>query len=1088
MSKNNKHTPRKGNLSGKDIDTSSLTEHSMSKSSDSQFTLVSYTRGKTRAGAATQVTTQTATGKKNETSSMNLVTTWQFKEFQKTVVSIIERILQTESSTDHPFIQRWLTVKKGSPNVTSTSTFLMVKKAFGLNDIQEYRLFLLTAPHIGRYMILGEPNPSGTGFYYQVREYTNLTDENEPETNNFTTPAPHQSTTMNETENHSGDVAESQKVLVSEANTKNNPGNPVSDNMNADEEQIATTTDSITTNGTIHKVCYGTFDDFQIMLKDMWPYIDQYMQINPDHDHTKQWNKWKNNGLTIDTDLGTFKQIIGIETLDQLYVILRDSPALNQHFDMVWDHKILYRPKVHVPILLSNTNNKMERRTYLIKTIADMDIEFCIFHSNIFREINQWSTQQTNRQDPKYIQWQKWLFSGLKGIQPTKEIRRIMGVTTILEYVQAVQPYPPFQEKFTLHDVEDNHVIRYSYVDHDLTHSDFVLDFNHFATYFDINLSQMGLRMQDFQTKIESCEYTLKNYFEQQKKKLTTYTSSTIEQYEMIFQTSLDNMILEKLSNMEKLINAKMDAIFQEKLQDFERHLTNMIDEMLQEVYSSADEGHEAMHNHIQQQLTEFVANLQAHRAAAKVNLNTHNSLSGHGHSFRTTEYSTGPPNATTIPTAVSPTPLKSRFSRGPPEPQYRRSPTAFDNTTHSLPDTRRFRAQNTSHQDVRQQPTPINIPTTVHATYNATGAPGLPPVNHDQALKRGKIQFTGLGEIFVFYNQLMNAMEQFGIYLVPLKQVKYQQSLCPDIHCGFIIDDYRRQLMASTLYQKLQNSEVIPLEFTSIRNIINRFAEANDGYQVLYAMLELVHPALQTDAVLSPPRSHECGDDIHLYAQKFDAWLRYENYANRPYSPREQVNKFISELSPHFAPAISRVRRLLDAWNPFDITVPEVLKIAALPNTIERFMNEEVGSNSMHIRKITVDRRNRTGQKTLKNSQKDTNTKDGKDEYCEYCGDFGHPTNACLFIAKLMNINEKLDKVDSKTRKELKDHHRKLQRERRERKLKRHTAKIRHLLDNGGTRDEVDALLDLLSTASDEDIGHQVDGDDDEDTTTSSE
>jgi hypothetical protein len=288
MSKNNKHTPRKGNLSGKDIDTSSLTEHSMSKSSDSQFTLVSYTRGKTRAGAATQVTTQTATGKKNETSSMNLVTTWQFKEFQKTVVSIIERILQTESSTDHPFIQRWLTVKKGSPNVTSTSTFLMVKKAFGLNDIQEYRLFLLTAPHIGRYMILGEPNPSGTGFYYQVREYTNLTDENEPETNNFTTPAPHQSTTMNETENHSGDVAESQKVLVSEANTKNNPGNPVSDNMNADEEQIATTTDSITTNGTIHKVCYGTFDDFQIMLKDMWPYIDQYMQINPDHDHTKQ--------------------------------------------------------------------------------------------------------------------------------------------------------------------------------------------------------------------------------------------------------------------------------------------------------------------------------------------------------------------------------------------------------------------------------------------------------------------------------------------------------------------------------------------------------------------------------------------------------------------------------------------------------------------------------------------------------------------------------------------------------------------------------------------------------------------------------
>jgi hypothetical protein len=88
-------------------------------------------------------------------------------------------------------------------------------------------------------------------------------------------------------------------------------------------------------------------------------------------------------------------------------------------------------------------------------------------------------------------------------------------------------------------------------------------------------------------------------------------------------------------------------------------------------------------------------------------------------------------------------------------------------------------------------------------------------------------------------------------------------------------------------------------MEYTSIQNIINRYAESNDGYQVLYAMLELVHPALQTDAVISAPKSGDCEEDIHLYAQKFDAWLRYENYTNRPYCPREQVNKFINELSP---------------------------------------------------------------------------------------------------------------------------------------------------------------------------------------------
>jgi hypothetical protein len=33
-------------------------------------------------------------------------------------------------------------------------------------------------------------------------------------------------------------------------------------------------------------------------------------------------------------------------------------------------------------------------------------------------------------------------------------------------------------------------------------------------------------------------------------------------------------------------------------------------------------------------------------------------------------------------------------------------------------------------------------------------------PLNHDQAIKRAKIQLTGKGDIFVFYNQPMNGMD----------------------------------------------------------------------------------------------------------------------------------------------------------------------------------------------------------------------------------------------------------------------------------------------------------------------------------------
>jgi hypothetical protein len=155
-------------------------------------------------------------------------------------------------------------------------------------------------------------------------------------------------------------------------------------------------------------------------------------------------------------------------------------------------------------------------------------------------------------------------------------------------------------------------------------------------------------------------------------------------------------------------------------------------------------------------------------------------------------------------------------------------------------------------------------------------------------------------------------------------------------------ISDRRKRVMESALYQKSHNADVIPMDYTAIRNIINQLSKYNDSYEVLYEMLELVHPALQLDAVFLPPKSVDCEDDIHLYYQRFDAWLRYEAYANHPYSAREQVNHFIRELSPTFAPAVDRITRLLDGWNPFNNNIPEALKITALPNTIERYMMEE--------------------------------------------------------------------------------------------------------------------------------------------------
>jgi len=62
--------------------------------------------------------------------------------------------------------------------------------------------------------------------------------------------------------------------------------------------------------------------------------------------------------------------------------------------------------------------------------------------------------------------------------------------------------------------------------------------------------------------------------------------------------------------------------------------------------------------------------------------------------------------------------------------------------------------------------------------------------------------------------------------------------------------------------------------------------------------------------------------------------------------------------------------------------------------------------------------------------------------------------------MAKLLIAQESLTKVDQKTRKDIQDSFRQEQRHRREQKLKKKTHMIRQLLDNGGSREEIDALL----------------------------
>jgi len=198
-----------------------------------------------------------------------------------------------------------------------------------------------------------------------------------------------------------------------------------------------------------------------------------------------------NNGLDYTTDLGAAKCIIGIDTLDQLYLILRDSPALAEYYDISWNHKIIYQAKQIEDTQVTQMQTKSHKDgdgviTYTVSTVTDDDMEFRVLHKLAVEAINKWAAGTAAKPDGKWMQWRKWLHAGLKPLQHPKQIRHILGITSIQEYVQKLQPYTAFQDTFVLYDPVVDNTIRYSY------HGPLLLpkpdDFVHFATTYDVTM------------------------------------------------------------------------------------------------------------------------------------------------------------------------------------------------------------------------------------------------------------------------------------------------------------------------------------------------------------------------------------------------------------------------------------------------------------------------------------------------------------------------------------------------------------------------------------------------------------------------
>jgi hypothetical protein len=185
------------------------------------------------------------------------------------------------------------------------------------------------------------------------------------------------------------------------------------------------TDDTITTNPKPYKVCYSSDSDIHALLQELWPSIMAYIHTTPIHQQSIQWKTWISQGLHCTSSLNQVKTIMGIETIVQLYLTLRDSEAVNTTYNVNWDHEIQYSRKVteeadhNFKAIKYEPDNHATKHTVI--TMSDMDKEISVLHRKLFNIVQQWASTNQTTQNDMFIQWKKWTFAGLKPIMSAKK-------------------------------------------------------------------------------------------------------------------------------------------------------------------------------------------------------------------------------------------------------------------------------------------------------------------------------------------------------------------------------------------------------------------------------------------------------------------------------------------------------------------------------------------------------------------------------------------------------------------------------------------------------------------------------------------
>lgn len=1083
-----------------------------------------------RSGSSKSTSTSTSTTDmelKEEAFTIVTTTGNNFETFQAIIVPIVNNIAKDPKFKDHKFIKSWKTATISQTNpINEHSLFRTVSKAFKLSDLKDYSRLLRTCPSIEKYVELPDPSKlSDKGFLYRI--------------------------------------VQTAPVRPSEGKDAKNGKDEGESFMNNEG----------------YMECCGTTMDFMVLLHQVWMIFAKTRQEGVATDHTKVWQQWIDDGLTITTTFQNMKTITHFEGLYEFYYFIKECPEITKILDIKWENKILYKftlqqksdsdheqtistassdtvfegdisntgmttvvspttpdkvrhpngtttatetmitaglglPTVEIPLKSEDWDelDSTELEIYTVSTIdLDTSFEFVLLHSFLHDTIATWTV--ANVKEPFTQEWMKWVFKGLTRDKNFKKVKTILGITTMREYLHIMQKCPAVQNRLATEWQADK--LKYWILPEDMnTQGDgtqtpakilsLKSDLQVFSNRFNLTLKEVNNKLKDALFRLDILDERSKRYektversVHQQGQRVMTEHSETMKRITANFmvdqRVELENLAKETVAKFRSDTTAIITTFDNEvacKVQTFKQHLDSLSVSSLAASQETLGSTMVKLVEELQSAATDITTSISAlaeertaaiQQCTAQSNVEDKQNQPGFVHPLF--------PNVDIAKINTAPTRGANNQAQRPNVPTTSDS-NEEQNQSGTLP---------TATQDIRD-PTasPKRMPVVdqpqwqpqpnqgTHAYYQygtKYPEPTLPYLQYDNIMKRAQVQYTGEEDVLVFYNQLRNGVEHYGLYLIEVVQFELGKSLCPIAYKGFTIDDERYRLMAGCLYQKLVSFETIPAEFTSARTVINTYAEANDGYKVLYTMIE---PLLETDDIPTPPNGDEW-PDISVYATKFQSWKNCEALKGRSFAPKELTKTFLSGLSPAYHPAIRRARALLDNRSPADPTVPDVLKIAKLPTTLKRWMKEETGQSVVRTTysltappepdREAIIRAAYGNKKPSSNEAKDRQKfnqtqlhlrdtrKPYADKLCNICLRLGHPKSQCIQYARYLICREADQRTDDNTRAKVMEYYKAEAKRKSERGRKREQlGTVRQLLAEGHSFDEIEhTLLDIM-------------------------